>query len=552
MKMLIVDDEKHVRSTICKLVDWQSIGIEEVLEARDGNEAMRCIGECRPQIVITDLMMPNKSGLELLAWMEGQAPACKKIVISGYSEFEYARDTVKYGCMDYLLKPIDKNQLQEVVMKAIRSFREAKEERLAYPQIGIEIDQLKMMFVDKMLSRLLTETETEPERLSALWGPLIKEFPEMSGVNTVRVAALDLEMAVPSFHGQSSSDPDTLGSSMVRICNDLLRIGRQGVAFRNWNARFELTLFIWSDLYNVQRVLGELTARLQRETGLRIPVGVSAPSPFAGGIPQACRQAKDALHRRNLLEPAALVLEYQPSRPPFMRTFGFGHFEEEIQVAVQSGQPALVRAALQQWFDFTATLEVITVGQLYKWWNEYTVAKTRWMEQMLDREDAASLQFERMRELPAQLKAEFSLERIKEMLTHDLIEFMQLVQADLPHKNNGIHEIARYLQAHYREDIALAELSAKFHLNSDYISRKFKQAFQMTVVDYICRIRVDKAKLLLKNPRLKIAEVAERVGYQDEKYFSRVFKKMEQVSPRDYRERSARHGDAAAHLANKN
>ncbi len=536
MKMLIVDDEEHVRRTIRKLVNWKSIGIEEVWEAKDGNEAIRYIGEYQPQIVITDLMMPNKSGLELLEWMEGLAPTCKKIVISGYSEFEYARHTIKYGCMDYLLKPIDKSQLQEVVVKAIRSFQQEEKEHLEYPQIGIEMDQLKRMFIDKMLSRLLAEPQ--PERLSALWGPLVKEFPEMSGANAVRVAALDLDFSEVSLRGESS-DPDILGSSIVRICNDLLRINRQGVAFRNWNVNFELTLFIWSDLYDMQRMLGDLTARLKLETGLKIPIGVSVPMPFAGGVPQGYRQAKDALHRRNLLKPSALVHEYQPINPPFMRTSGFGSFEEEIQVAVQSGQPALVRASLQKWFDFVATFEVITVGQLNKWWNEYTVTKTRWIEQMLNREDAATLLFEQMREFPSDLIAEFSLGRLKEILTNDLIEFMQFIQSHLTYKNNGIYEIARYLQSNYMQDITLPELSAKFHLNSDYISRKFKQEFQTTIVDYICRIRVDKAKMLLMNPRLRIAQVAEMVGYRDEKYFSRVFKKLEKVSPRDYRERSS-------------
>lgn len=538
MKMLIVDDEKHVRSTIRKLVDWKSIGIEELIEAEDGNDAIRRIQEHEPQIVITDLMMPVKSGLELLEWMESHAPVSKKIVISGYNEFEYARHTIKHGCMDYLLKPIDKNQLQEVVAKAIRDCEEVKKDQSKHPYMDIEVHELKQIFLDKMLSRLLTEPH--PDRIPALWGPLIKEFPDMNGAHAIRVAVLDLELVKPFAPGEFAADPEMLGDSLVRICNDRLRNNQDGVAYRNWSVRFEVVLFLWKEIQAPGRIMEEITDRLKRETKLNIPIGISEALSLAGGIQEGYKQAKAALNKRNLLQPASLIHEFQTADSVFFSTLRFGNFEEEIRMAVHSGRADQIRPALQKWFDFVAARDEITVEQLKMWWSEYTIVKARWWEEFADRDtDTATLPQENIRAVvPIDPEGHFSLAKLKEELTNDLVGFSQSLQSHRHRSNNVIHEIARYLQNHYTQDISLSELSDKFHLNRDYISRRFKQEFQETIIDYMCRIRVEKAKMLLMNPRLKIVQVAEMVGYQDEKYFSRVFKKVENLSPREFRERN--------------
>ncbi|MNJ52700.1 Arabinose operon regulatory protein [compost metagenome] len=100
--------------------------------------------------------------------------------------------------------------------------------------------------------------------------------------------------------------------------------------------------------------------------------------------------------------------------------------------------------------------------------------------------------------------------------------------------NNVIHEISDYIRKNY-QDVSLSDIANQFHLNREHISRRFKQEFGITIVNYVSQIRIDKAKVLLLNPHLKIAEVGSAVGYDDEKYFSRVFKKLTGLSPTDYR-----------------
>ncbi|GAF09490.1 two-component response regulator YesN [Paenibacillus pini JCM 16418] len=102
-------------------------------------------------------------------------------------------------------------------------------------------------------------------------------------------------------------------------------------------------------------------------------------------------------------------------------------------------------------------------------------------------------------------------------------------------ENHIIHDIAHYLERHYAEDISLQDMATRFFFSREYISRRFKQEFSVNISDFLARIRIEKAKLLLLNPQLRISQIAEMVGYPDEKYFSKVFKKQEGRTPNEYR-----------------
>lgn len=145
MKTLIIDDEKHVREAIRLLVPWERMGITAVLEAADGQAAIRIIESENPAIIFTDMMMPHVSGVELLAWVAEHAPCSKVIVISGHDDFNFVRQTVKYGGMDYLLKPIDETQLLTALSKAIDEWQTDEEARCRDRNRNMEINQLKFI-----------------------------------------------------------------------------------------------------------------------------------------------------------------------------------------------------------------------------------------------------------------------------------------------------------------------------------------------------------------------------------------------------------------------
>jgi len=108
-------------------------------------------------------------------------------------------------------------------------------------------------------------------------------------------------------------------------------------------------------------------------------------------------------------------------------------------------------------------------------------------------------------------------------------------QAIFQVERNNMHEIKEYLQVHYQQEITLQEIADRFYLSREYISRKFKHEFKKTITDYLMEIRIEKAKQLLETSNLRIYEIAHYVGYQNEKYFSKVFKKLIGLTPNEYR-----------------
>ena len=195
MKALIVDDERHVREAIRLLVDWETYGIKSILEAQDSRAAMDIIEKEQPQIIFTDMMMPGTLGTELLAWIQLQAPRTKTIVISGHDDFDFVRKTVMYGGIDYILKPIDPLQLNEAIGKAVAIRKQEDEGSKQEQRKAIEINQLRPVYWNKILSHLLDD----PSYYSSIADTLHSEFGLPTENLPCRVAVLATIRFIPLF-----------------------------------------------------------------------------------------------------------------------------------------------------------------------------------------------------------------------------------------------------------------------------------------------------------------------------------------------------------------
>jgi two-component system, response regulator YesN len=167
--------------------------------------------------------------------------------------------------------------------------------------------------------------------------------------------------------------------------------------------------------------------------------------------------------------------------------------------------------------------------------NEYMVISNKWFKYFNipikvpeDIEERVDLFFDS--------NGTFKLEEYKKRIKREIAIFLKKVKKSTLQKNNNIiSDIEKYLQKNFDRDVKLQEISDHFYISREYISRKFKQEFNKNISDYIVRIRMDKAKSLLKNSQLKIYEIANMIGYQDDKYFRKVFKKVEGITPNEYR-----------------
>ncbi|MDO3412700.1 response regulator [Saccharibacillus sp. CPCC 101409] len=420
MKVLIVDDETHVREAIRLLIDWDRYEPAEVLEAANGSEAIALIERHAPQIVLTDMIMPAGGGLDLLEWISRSAPDTKTLVISGHGDFSFARQTLRYGGMDYLLKPIDPDQLNESFARAVESWRVGEENRRKLLAQAMEVNRFKPVYRDKLCSDLLggpAARETAARELAGEFG-----LGTPAETTVVRSAVLGIGGEDSPLWRKYGSRPELLFFTLANVANEVLGRGREGYAFRSSGREREVAIFFWSGAAHAAEKLERMNDGFEGVLGEPLHIGLGGCADgLAEGLRASYLQAEEALRRPD---------------PPAADRF-VHRFEENSRV--DGGGPG------------------------------------------------------------------------------------------------PMEQIAAYVRDHYREEVTLQGLAERFFLSREYISRRFKREFGLNVFDYLADVRLDRAKRLLLDSELRVVRIAELVGYQDEKYFSRVFKKATGQTPNEFR-----------------
>ncbi|MCR8645128.1 helix-turn-helix domain-containing protein [Paenibacillus sp. N1-5-1-14] len=536
MKAIIVDDEKHVREAIKLLVPWATFGITTILEAADGQEAISAINEMCPELIFTDMMMPVTGGKELLTWIQTHSPTSKTIVISGYDDYPLVRHTMQHGGFDYILKPIDPEQLTNTVGNAVTSWREEDAERKRKAMQNIEMNVIKPVYWDKVFSEFIMHPHTLQKHTSAMqqeFGVKLDELTEC------QVAVLAVDTLSQAIWRKFAANRELLFFTITNVCNEIVGQGRErfGVAFRSFNRENEIVLLLWQSL----QVTPTHTAHIQHvlSTTLRdqCEIGLGGIKKFPLGVTDSYNEARCALRYRNLLEAEAGVHLFRKEQIVIGTEMGWGAHEEPIRLSVLSSQPKQIEAAVMQWMDTVHKQPTITQEQFDRWRQALRVLTSRWGKELVDSTEIELP--EDVITLPIDNSGHFSIDLWQEQLTDALIRFSNQI-AGYRHKGSHVvYDIAKYIEVNAHRDVSLQEISHHFFMSREYISRKFKQYFNENMTDYISRIRMERAKMLLLNPALRMTQIAEMVGYQDEKYFSKVFKKMYGVSPNEYRKQQA-------------
>ena len=535
MKVLIVDDERHVREAIRMLVDWERLGIEHILEASEGASAVEIIQSEQPDIVLTDMLMPIMNGSELLEWIQLQANFCKTIVISGHDDFGYVRHTIKYGGMDYILKPIDEQQLNEALGKAIEARHADMQKQNAVQDQSIQLNQIKPIYWDKLFSNIMDDSRI----YSSFANELRKEFHIMGETMQARVAILSLESMQPAIKDRFASNMDLLSYSLANIANEYLRERQNGYAYRNWSKADEIVIVSWQLVDELPVTISRMNEGIFRTYGVRFDFGIGRPASFPHRLKQSYQEAALALKQRNLVKSSSRIHTFTSFVSTTDRTLYFGKYQEEIRLALLSGNSTHIKLAVNSWFQELKRLDCITMEHLELWLHEFTVFSARCFhsDTMLPDDENDGLKKEAGQYIfPIDEDGRLSVRLWQEEFTTLMLSYSKIMN-ERNLKLSISQEIAEYIRANYQEELSLQGIADRYHLSREYISRKFKQDTNENISDYIERIRIENSKQLLHNPQLKISQISELVGYQDDKYFSKVFKKVVGLSPNQYRKK---------------
>lgn len=654
MKALIVDDEPRVRKAVRLLVDWEQHGIKEILEAGSGNEAIGLIRTEKPALVIMDMMMESGNGVELMTWVDEFAGTAKFIVVSGHDDFDFVRQTVRHGGIDYILKPIEADMINNAVAKAVLAWRTEEEERRQRQHQSLKLNEIKPILGEKLLSALIDDRINAEASLRRLTADGV--LPPQ--IRAARLILVQTDSGNNPLLRRFGGDSELLYYAIVNICNEFLQPEGRGIAFRYWGGPPEIAILLWEAGESVTGLIGRINQGLYLTLQFRMHFGISRVFTVPGELSAARAEAAEALLRRNLLRhedychyaaeesaagagaggvdgqagtmtgvvpggtPDALTRELpgegpeamaggmpgegpsamadrmpgegtgtmysglngtmpgkgtgaiplgrrdggpgkrsgvlaggmlgkglggmsggdQPGKRETAAPLSFADVQEDWRLAVMSGTPEALSAAAQHWTQELSRRGVVTPQMLNAWKADALLLRARLVRAALGSgADSALAELEQLdRENPSPLPGgySFSLFAWRDWSYTFMQQLSQLLSARAVKERNPMAEIIRYIEQNYPSDLSLQEIAGKFQVSREYVSRRFKQEHGINFSDYIVTVRIEKAKLLMQNPNLKLAQIADMVGFHDVKYFSKVFKKLTGRSPKDYREQA--------------
>ncbi|NRD77923.1 response regulator [Bacillus sp. BRMEA1] len=522
MKVLIVDDEKHVREGIRLLGAWEKNGITEIFEAGNGEEAISLIQTNRPEIIFSDMKMPQMDGTRLLEWIKENQPNSKTIVVTGYDDYHYMRKALHSGSLDYLLKPIDPEILNSTLEKAVSEWKKDEAERKLRQNSAQIMNEMKPVYRDRQLTQLL-----KGDIMRKNWYDELSFLPSQNYlIALVRVSSKIL--------GDFSGDQDLAYFTILNIINEMVMEKKCGVGFRNISASGEIVIVFWSEFDHIHEILKNIYQMIQNVLKVTCPIGIGIMVNESSKLMESYQHAKQVLLYSNILE----VMDTRISRQDILKTAplrSLMDYSANIELAIQAGEIGAFTDLISQIeADYTEN-HYLSPQQLLRFENEYLMISSRWFK-IYQIPVKVSEDLDSRIDIFFDEKGTFQLEAYKYRIKREITHFLKRIKrTSEQNHSNSIYEIEKYLQANFDRDVKLQEISQHFYLSREYISRRFKQEFNVNISDYIVNIRIETAKSLLKNSHLKIYEIANMIGYQDDKYFRKVFKKVEGFTPNEYR-----------------
>lgn len=512
---IIVDDEAFIRKGLMKKIEsYSNSPLQCIGEADNGLDALELVSASNPDIIFTDMRMPGMDGKQLMKNIREQYPDIKMIVISGYSDFEYMQEAISSKAVHYLLKPFSREEIHEALDKAVAQLQAEQSMQQEARQRLEEHEQLLFDTDMKMLSDIILGRYSQSP-----------EVIKLQSKTLVDLHAVDKYVLLTIY------SPLVLHSQTFSNNRGRLFIPHP----QSEHLAFVLVGFqSYEDSKRIDQNVNQLAEQCIRElsTSIHAPccVGISSICSTLSGLNEAHQQCVSALDQRTITD--------------FGKVY---HYTEEVSASddavlwdkvqmllydLESGRTSKVNDHILDWFAFYRSMPNLYLYQVKNQCRAIIVEVKRMIAMHWKSESNLSSSSS----LEAMLKISFDLETMKAYFLHALTGISELMKEQGVYTNGHVIEnVKSYIQNHYMRELTLERLSSLFYLNPSYLSHLFKEYTAQNLTDYINEVRIEHAKRLLLASNDKIYKIAKTLGYDNEKYFFRVFKKVTGLTPEQFR-----------------
>ena len=522
-KILIVDDEPHILEGLKHVVNWEEHGIEISAQAHNGVEALEILDKNKVHILLSDIRMPKMDGLELIRRVKQKGWNIRFIILSGHDDFMYIKEAVKLGMENYLLKPVDKEELSRTLLNTIEKIESDLYKNITERQ-GMNV------FRENILNRWVSNRIDENELLEKSPHVNIK----LKG-NEYTAAIVKVFPHTKASAGESENKQNLADFAVLNICSEMTQEGELAYVFNDLNGDIVLLFPGNGPGLCKQEILNVLQSCISNiNICLKMDIFISVGSRENGykTAYKSYQTAKELQGYSLIISKNSIVDMDEISKAAMERQektdIDFAAFSKMLDTKKTEECTSFIDAC----FDRMKLIKGITpqfiqntaIEILYHISN---ALKNNSRNNMLNKEDlrisfSDVYQISTITELTSWLK--LVVQKAVEIMKSDEDKYTPLIK-----------QILSYIKQNYNRDISIKLLSSIFNINSAYLGQLFKNETGEMLTNYINGIRIEKARDMLLHTNLKVSDISEKVGYVNTNYFYRIFKKITGVSPAEYR-----------------
>ncbi|HHW41693.1 MAG TPA: response regulator [Syntrophomonadaceae bacterium] len=538
--VMIVDDEALERKGWRMILErYRSDQIRVAVEAKNGKEAVELAWKTRPDIILMDVKMPGLDGIMASKAIKKFLPEVKIIIISAYDDFAYAHEAMQLRAVNYLLKPVQRGDMLDIIDRQLQELenerkRKAEEEELR-EALQRMMPYIKIGFIFELLAGNVKSAAEIRERAEFLG---IKQLPQV-------ILVANIDNFVQLTRNKKEIERQVLKHKIFEKITAVSREWPQSLCIPLQEDKYGILLGPQDGEHpeKLRRRAERLAETIRREIEndpfihTTVTIGIGRTYREVDNLHLSYKEALRALEYK-LYTDGNQVIHIDDVLPYDERIHTYPYtLEKELISSFRIGD----RECALQW------LEELLSELLSKTNNNPVLLKTRLLQLLLvlsrqaiesgaDPEEVGRQDFTCAQEL----QSKENLNELRKWVVAKVEQLIRLIQESRSQRQENImKKVVNYIHQHYHRDLTLEEVAEAVHFSPCYLSRIFKQMQKVNFIDYLTRVRLEKAKMLLKASNYSISSIARKVGYQDPKYFSTLFKKHVGCTPSEYRQNIA-------------
>ncbi|WP_069999212.1 response regulator [Cellulosilyticum sp. I15G10I2] len=521
MKMIIVEDEDILRRGISQVGDWGNRGIEIIGLAKNGVEALEMVEKNKPDIVLTDVVMPFMDGIELTKYLYEKYPEIKVVILSGHEEFQYVKSAIDYKASHYLLKPAKIENIVGVICKLKEEIEEKRRKQQETEQLKIKLEESMPILRDHYLNQLVSKGEENVDELNsqlAFLGITIRD-------QNLAVMLLELDDKAGSIE-----DLGIRGMLLKELCEEIIQKEYTCCVFQNIENRVVI-LLNFDEKLPIKDALKYLTGkaiRIQKESLRRydrtVSVGIGRLIQNITKMSLAYREAESALTYKFFMGNNSIIYIGDIETHGDTNPYYLEQIEADILINIRSGNLSQTLETIDRYFNELE--QYVNKGSTFVR-DELIVLAHGIFRTMRTLGDESEPFCKYQESLIKALKRDESmtLSYIKKHFIKTITKLINTINVNRESRNQGIIENAKeFVKNNLDKDISLITVADMVYISPNYLSYLFKESGE-NFKDYVIRAKMEKATELLKEKKYNHNQIAYALGYSDGRYFSQIYKK---------------------------